>query len=177
VTGDTGTGTSTGGVGGTNPISLATTAAELAASAESSAQTYEDDASVSQQIQNAVQARALWLRLLAERAQGQAAANANHTAQVDGTNGPPSVQGATRADGLNLRALATGGSTATSGGSSGNSLNTSLGVSKSGPLVPALILALVLVFGLTAIVVRRRTRRAAAVPCGLNGDLSATDGD
>ena len=88
-----------------------------------------------------------------------------------------SLQGAKSADGPNQHAAAIGGSAATSGGASGNRVDTSLVVSKSGPLVPALILALVLGFCLlTAIEVRRRTRRAAGVSGG-DDDGPVANGD
>ena len=98
--------------------------------------------------------------------------------QGDGTSGAVgsngSLQAATSADGPN-RHPATGGSAATSGGASANRVDTSLVVSKSGSFVPALILALVLGFCLlTAVEVRRRTRRAGGAT-GNEGPI--TNGD
>ena len=104
--------------------------------------------------------------LFARNLQLQAEADASRSGSThgDGTDGSQeagaSLHGAKSADGLNQHARAA----ATSGGSSGSRVNTSLVVSKSGALVPALILALVLGFCLltAAIEVRRRTRRRAA---------------
>lgn len=180
ATGDTGTGAGTGSAPGSgteggsqNTVSLATE--------ESNAQIYEDDVSVSEQTQADQKERAYIFSYIAWMLQQQAKANAKHAGSAQGRSmsDPPSVQGVTRTDGLNRHTPATGDSAATSSGSSGNSLNASLGVSKSEPPYPALILALVLgFFVLTAIEVRRRTRRAAGAPAGDNDDgLTVTDGD
>ena len=187
ATGDTGTGSgpssAPGGVGGPNPTSGVRGGGQNTvslASIESSAHTYEDDVSVAQQTQAAVKERAFLKNYIALLLRMQAEANAKHTG-TGGTKGPQSasvsLQGATTADRLKGHAPATGGAAATSGGSSGNRVGTSLVVSNGGPLLPALILALVLGFGLTAVAVRRRTGRAAGVPGGDDDDRSATDGD
>jgi hypothetical protein len=177
--GDTGTGSGTssapGGVGHPYPTSLATTPAELLASAESSARTNEEDVSVYLQTQAQLNNEENLRKYIAFLLQGQTAATASGQGSTQGhaTSGPLSSQGAKSA-GL----PANGDSTATAGGSSSNRVNTSLVVSKSGPLVPVLILTFVLGFCvLTAIEVRRRIRRAAEVSAGDSNDASATDSD
>ena len=182
-TGTSGTGSGAGstsapgGTGGTNPTSSENTVS--LASLESSAQTYEDDVSVAQQTQAQLENEVYLRNRLAGILQKQAEANARAgSTQGDGTSGAVgsngSLQAATSADGPN-RHPATGGSAATSGGASANRVDTSLVVSKSGSFVPALILALVLGFCLlTAIEVRRRTRRAGGAT-GNEGPI--TNGD
>ena len=185
-TGNTGTGSGTspppGGIAGTNPTSRAGGNSQNTvslASLLSSAQTNEDNRSVSQQIQ-LQNANQIYLRsLFAALRQGQAAANAKATrAHGGGTSGvrgaSTSLHGAQSTDGVN-RQTTTAGSGSTAGSSSANSANTSLIVSKRGPLLPALILALVLACGVTAMEVRRRTRRAAGVPSGGDGSPPAGD--
>jgi hypothetical protein len=175
-TGNSGTGSGTGagttsspgGAGGTNPTT-SENAVSLASQA-SSALTYEEDVSVAQQNQ-AQQENQVYLRnFIAALLQRQADAKPRRTESAlgGGTSGSPggnvSLQGAKSTDGPNAT---TGSSAATSSGSSTSRDDTSLVVSKSGPLVPALILALVLGLCLvTAIEVRRRSRRAAAVSGG-----------
>jgi hypothetical protein len=176
-----GTTSEPGGVGGTNPTTSQNTA--TLATLESSAQTNADDAFVSQQTQIDLE-NAVYLRnFIAGLLERQAAADANRTGSTQGggtsahPGGSVSLQGAKSSDGANQHAATIAGSAATSGGASGNRVDTSLVVSKSGPFVPALILALVLGFCLlTAIEVRRRARRAAGVSGG-GGDGSMTDGD
>jgi hypothetical protein len=149
------------------------------ASLESSAQTNKDDAFVAQQTQIDQENQVYIRNFISGLLQRQAAANARGTSstQGHGTSGSvgasASLQGAKSPDGSTPNP-ATDGSAATSGGASGNRVDTSLVVSKSGPLVPALILALVLGFCLlTAIEVRRRSRRAAGVSDGDNGGGSS----
>ena len=92
-TGNTGNGAGTssapGGVIGTSPTSSQNTVS--LASAQSSAQTYEDDASVSQQTQLELENQAHIQSLLSGPLQRQAAANANRTGstQGGGTSSPP----------------------------------------------------------------------------------------
>ena len=171
--GNTGTGAGTtptpGSVGGTNPTSSQNTVS--LASLESSAQTNEEDAYVSQQTQIDLENHVYLQNFLAALLQRQAAANARAgSAQTHGSSDPPSAsvssQGAST-DGANLFPVTAGSGAATSG-SSANRVNTSLVVSKRGPFLPVLILALVLVLGFTVIAVRRRTRRAAGASGGDN---------
>jgi hypothetical protein len=125
---------------------------------------------VAQQTQAEAENQVYLRNLLASILARQAAADANHkgSTQGGGTSDPAGtsvpLQGTKSADEATPNS---GGSAATSGGSSGDRVDTSLVVSKSGPLVPALILALVLgLCLLTAIEVRRRSRRAATVSGG-----------
>ncbi len=147
------------------------------ASAQSSAQTYEDDAAVALETQEGLENQARIDSLLSGALQRQAAANANRTGSTQGigTSSPPGASVSSQAkSGDGQHAPATGSSAATSG----NRVDTSLVVSKSAPLGPVLILALVLGFCvLTAIAVRRRTRRAAGGRGGDSDGRSVTDGD
>jgi hypothetical protein len=171
-----GTTSAPGGGGGTNPTSSENTVS--LASLESSAQTDEEDVWVAQQTQAQLENQVYLRNLIAALLQRQAAANAKaaESTQGSGTSGSPgasaSLQGAKSADGPNQNAPGSGGSTAT-----GNRVDTSLVVSKSGPLLPALILTLVFGFCLlTAIEVRRRSRRAAGASSG-DDDGPLTNGD
>jgi hypothetical protein len=183
-----GAGSGPGGVGGANPtVETSGGSSQIntvtAASLASSAQTYEDDVSVSQQAQTQ-QTYAVYLKnYLAYVLRQEAEAAARHPVSTGGsaTSGSPGasvpLQGANTSDKLNRPAPATGGAAATSGGSSGNRHGPGLGVSNSGPLVPALILAVVLAICLLAIEIRRRSQRAVGVSGGDNGGGSVTDGD
>ena len=166
---------------GTNPTNVSTLGTEggtlntvTQASLESSAKTNAEVASINQQIVADGLEKLYLQKYIAGLLQNQGAAGANGSSEGRGTSGPLSSQGPKSADGPIGQAQATGGS----GASSGNRVNASLVVSKSGLLVPILILAGVLVFSAaTAIEVRRRTRRAAGVPASDNDAHAVTAGD
>ena len=188
--GGSGAGSGPGGVRGPIPISGSTGGSSeintvTSASLASSAQTYTDDVSVSQQTQTQ-QAYEVYLRnylAYVLRQESQAAARHPASSGGSGTNNASGasvpLQGANTSDKLGQSASATGASGATSGGSTGKHAEASVVVGKNGSLVPAVLLALALGLSLLAVMleVRRRTRRVAGASGGDNNAHSVTDGD